>query len=227
MGAIVNGLSAFIVPMQDAFGWARGDITLINFSGIMGLAFGGMVMGRQADLRGARPVVLFGAIVLGLSYLAASFLTSLWQFYLLFFIAGFFGAGAIFPPILATVGSWFFVGAGLAIGIASAGQAMGQGGVPFVSSLLIKHYGISNAFGITGIFMLATLVPLALLLRRPPEVSAGQRLATAAPMRDSVPGMQNWVTLAASTPLLASSAATARGTILRKPSSRTQRSSQA
>jgi MFS family permease len=187
MGAIVNGLSAFIVPMQDAFGWARGDITLINFSGIMGLAFGGMVMGRQADLRGARPVVLFGAIVLGLSYLAASFLTSLWQFYLLFFIAGFFGAGAIFPPILATVGSWFFVGAGLAIGIASAGQAMGQGGVPFVSSLLIKHYGISNAFGITGIFMLATLVPLALLLRRPPEVSAGQRLATAAQEETLIP----------------------------------------
>ena len=42
-----------------------------------------------------------------------------------------------------------------------------------------------------------------------------QRLATAAPMRDSVPGMQKWVIAPASTPLLASSAATARGTIFR------------
>jgi hypothetical protein len=40
-----------------------------------------------------------------------------------------------------------------------------------------------------------------------------QRLATAAPMRDNVPGMQKWVIVAASMPLSASSAATARGTI--------------
>ena len=80
MGATVNGLSAFIVPMQDAFGWQRGDITLINFSGIMGLALGGLVMGPLADRKGTRPVVLGGVIVLGLSYLAASQVTSLWQF---------------------------------------------------------------------------------------------------------------------------------------------------
>jgi MFS family permease len=138
MGAIVNGMSAFIVPMQAQFGWSRGDTTLINFAGILGLAFGGLVMGPQADRRGTRPVVLFGVIVLGASYVTASYLTALWQFYLLFFIAGFFGAGAIFPPIMAAVGNWFLVGAGVAIGIASAGQALGQGGVPFVSSLLIE-----------------------------------------------------------------------------------------
>jgi MFS family permease len=133
--AIVNGMSAFIVPMQDTFGWNRGEIALINFAGIMGLAFGGLVMGPLADRKGTRPVVLFGVCVLGVCYLAASLISSLWQFYALFFIAGFFGAGAIFPPIMAAVGNWFFVGAGVAIGIASAGQALGQGGVPFVSSL--------------------------------------------------------------------------------------------
>lgn len=128
MGAIINGILAFIVPMQEAYGWQRGEVTLINFSGILGLAFGGLVMGAQADRRGARPVVLFGVIVLGLSFLAASFATSLWQLYLLFFLAGFFGAGAIFSPVLAVVGNWFYVGAGMAIGIVSAGQALGQGG---------------------------------------------------------------------------------------------------
>ena len=80
MGAIVNGMSAFIVPMQDIFGWNRGDIALINFAGIMGLAFGGLFMGPLADRKGTRPVVLFGVCVLGASYLIASFITSLWQF---------------------------------------------------------------------------------------------------------------------------------------------------
>lgn len=59
MGAIVNGISAFVVPMQEAYGWQWGEVTMINMAGIMGLAFGGVVMGRRADRRGARPIVLF------------------------------------------------------------------------------------------------------------------------------------------------------------------------
>lgn len=178
MGAIVNGMSAFIVPMQEEFGWQRGGVALINFFGIMGLAFGGLVFGRLADTNGARPVVLFGAIVLGVSYLLASLATALWQYYVVFFIAGFLGAGAIFAPVMAAVGNWFLLGAGTAIGIATAGQALGQGGVPFVSSVLITRLGISGAFTVIGIFMLLTLVPLALLLRQPPVVGNSRGSAT-------------------------------------------------
>jgi len=168
MGAVVNGMSAFIVPMQERFGWSRGGAALINFAGIMGLAFGGVVAGRMADRVGVRPVVLFGVVVLGLCYLAASFLTSLWQYYALFVVAGFLGAGAIFAPLVALVGSWFAAGAGLALGIVSAGQALGQGGVPFGSSFLIKSYGVQGALGITGVVMLAVMTPLALLMRPAP-----------------------------------------------------------
>jgi len=168
MGAIVNGMSAFIIPMQERFGWARGDAALINFAGIMGLAFGGVVAGRIADRIGARPVLLFGVVVLGLCYLAASFLTALWQYYVLFVFAGFFGAGAIFAPAVALVGNWFSTGAGLAIGIVSAGQALGQGGVPFGSSFLIQSFGVQGALGITGAVMLAVMIPLGLLMRPAP-----------------------------------------------------------
>lgn len=197
MGAIVNGMSAFIVPMQMQFGWPRGQIALINFAGIMGLAFGGLLMGPLADRRGTRPVVLFGVTVLGLCYVAAAFMTELWQFYLLFFVAGFFGAAAIFPPVMAAVGNWFFAGAGVAIGIASAGQAMGQGGVPFVSSFLIKAIGISGAFWATGVFMLVTLLPLSLLLRQPPAADDAQRKASAAEENTLVPTNRVIVTMSA------------------------------
>ena len=116
MGAIVNG-------MQKTFGWDRGEIALINVAGIVGLAIGGLIMGAQADRRGTRPVVLFGILVLGLCYLAAGLADALWQYYALMFVAGFFGAAAIFPPIMAAIGNWFVVGAGLAIGIASRASA--------------------------------------------------------------------------------------------------------
>ncbi len=175
MGAIVNGISAFIVPMQEAHGWQRGQVAMINFAGIVGLAFGGMVIGPWADRKGARPVVLFGVTVLGSCYVAAYFATTLWQMYALFLGAGFFGAGAVFAPVMSVVGGWFRVGTGAAIGIASAGQALGQGGVPFASSFLINTFGVNGAFGVTGLFMLATLVPLAMLLRRPPAASPARR----------------------------------------------------
>jgi len=173
MGAMVNGMSAFIVPMQERYGWARGDAALINFAGIMGMAFGGVLAGRIADRIGARPVLIFGVVVLGVCYLAASLLTSLWQYYALFLVAGFLGAGAIFPPVMALVGNWFAAGSGLAIGIVSAGQALGQGGVPFAYSYLISSYGVQGALGITGAVMLALMTPAALLMRRAPSRDAG------------------------------------------------------
>lgn len=177
MGSIVNGMSAFIVPMQERFGWTRGDAALINLAGLVGLAFGGVFSGRLADRIGARPVLLFGVVVLGLCYLAAYFLTSLWQFYVVFAIAGFFGAGAIFAPVMALVGNWFAAGAGLAIGIVSAGQALGQGGVPFASSFLIEAYGVQGALGITGAVMLAVMAPLSWLMRPAPALNATRSAA--------------------------------------------------
>ena len=173
MGAVVNGLSAFVVPLEAAHGWARGEIALINTLGVLGLALGGLPMGALADRVGTRPVVLGGVVVLGACYLLVSSASTLWQLYALMFAGGFFGAAAIFPPIIAYVGRWFAAGgAGLAIGIVSAGQALGQGGVPFASSLAIERFGTGATFAGTGALILALLVPLALLLRPPPAPDA-------------------------------------------------------
>ncbi|MGR3364738.1 MAG: MFS transporter [Maritimibacter harenae] len=173
MGSIVNGMSAYVVPMEAAHGWERAQVSLINVAGILGMALGGLLMGALADRLGVRPVVLIGVTVMGLAYLCAAVATALWHYYALMFFAGFFGAAGVFAPVMSIVGRWFPVGAGLAIGIASAGQALGQGGVPFGSALLIKSVGISGAFAITGGLMLVLLVPLALLLRPPQAVAGG------------------------------------------------------
>lgn len=177
MGSIVNGMSAYVVPLEALYGWDRADVSLINVAGIVGMAFGGLLMGPLADRFGTRPVVLAGSVVLGASYLASALADQLWQFYALMFVAGFFGAAAIFAPIMALVGKWFPVGAGLAFGIASAGQALGQGGVPFGSAVLIKSFGVSGAFAITGGVMLLLLLPLAAMLR-PAESAQGASAAT-------------------------------------------------
>ena len=125
MGQLVNGLSVFFIPLESEFGWSRGSIALINSVGLIGLALGGVVMGAVADRTRIAHVALAGATAVGLCVLLAAGADRLWQFYVLFFVAGVFGAG-LFAPLIALVGSWFPVGAGLAIGIASAGQAVGH-----------------------------------------------------------------------------------------------------
>lgn len=138
VGLIANGLTVFIKPLNEEFGWQRGSVSLIYFAGVIGLALGGIAMGRIADRTTTRRVSLIGVIVLGLCLLAAARAEALWQFYLLFFLAGFLGAGALFAPLVANVGNWFKINVGLALGIASAGQAVGQGGVPYGAALLIS-----------------------------------------------------------------------------------------
>jgi len=175
MGLLVNGLSVFFIPLEQAFGWSRGSIALINTVGLVGLAVGGIVMGRIGDRTNKRKVCLFGAIVLGVCVLAASWADKPWQLYLLFFVAGAVGGGSLFAPLIALVGNWFRTGAGLAIGIVSAGQAVGQGGVPFGTTFLINALGWRTAVAILGIIILAALIPLALLIKEPPSQAAGAK----------------------------------------------------
>lgn len=145
MGQLVNGLSVYFVPMGLSEGWGRGDIALINTSGLIGLAAGSLVMGFAADRFGVRPVAMLGIVATGVASVVASMASELWQFYALFFLAGALGGGALSAPLMALVGNWFTLGAGLAIGLASAGQALGQGGVPFSGAFMIESLGWRHA----------------------------------------------------------------------------------
>lgn len=171
MGQLVNGLSVFFIPLELEFGWPRGAIAFINTAGLVGLAFGGILMGVIADRVSIRAVCLFGGLVIGLCVIAAAWAQELWQLYALFFLAGAFGGGGLFAPLIALVGGWFRTGAGLAIGIASAGQAVGQGGVPFGTAFLIESFGWRGAFTALGLVTLVVLTILAFLMRDPPERS--------------------------------------------------------
>ena len=172
MGTLVNGLSAFLVPLEDHFGWERAEVAAINSFGLIGIALGGILMGLIADRVAIRTVCLFGAGSLSLALVLAAYAHSLWHFYALFFAAGALGGGALFAPLIAHVGRWFKTGAGLAIGIASAGQAFGQGLVPYIAGYLIQVSGWSSALTILGLASAVTLIPLCFLMIDPPQAAA-------------------------------------------------------
>lgn len=181
---IMNGVSVFIVPLNEEFGWNRGEVSFMSFTGLMGYALGGVGMGRIADRTTTRGVCIFGAATLGICLVLASRAESLWQFYTLFFLAGFFGAGSLFAPLVANVGKWFGAGVGLALGITSAGQALGQGGVPFTTAIIINQVGWRDALFALGVVMLIVLIPLALLIREAPSRSRSSLSASTASVDD-------------------------------------------
>ena len=172
MGMLVNGLTAFLVPMEQSEGWARADIASINSFGLIGLAFGSVVMGAVADRLGIRVVCLLAASTMGICLILASQAGSPWMLCALFFCAGALGGGTLFAPIFAYVGNWFPTGAGIAIGVAAAGQAVGQGGVPFLAAWLIESFGWRSAMLVLGCGTLAILGPMACCMRRAPAAAA-------------------------------------------------------
>lgn len=179
MGTLVNGLSAFLVPLEEHFGWARAEVAGINSAGLIGIALGGIALGLVADRVSVRLVCLVGAASLSLSLLLAAQAQQLWQFYALFFVAGAVGGGALYAPVVALVGGWFRRGAGLAIGLASAGQALGQGLVPYVAGYLIQMTDWQMALTILAVFAAVTLIPLSFLMIAPPQADSAAETADA------------------------------------------------
>lgn len=177
LGLILNGVSVFLVPLEEEFGWGRGPVSFINFAGLAGIAIGGIVMSRVSESIGIRRSVMLGAITMGLSVLLASRADQLWQFYAIFFLGSFIGGGSLFAPMIANTSRWFKTGVGLAIGIVSGGQALGQGLVPYFGGMAISAIGWRDTFLWMGVLMLVLLPLLALLIRPPQAAPAG---ATAA-----------------------------------------------
>ena len=171
MGTLVNGLTAFLVPMEHSEGWLRADVATINSFGLIGLTFGSVIMGYIADRLSIRAVCLLAASTMGVCLILASQAGSLWMLSALFFIAGALGGGTLFAPIFAYVGNWFPGAGGVAIGVAAAGQAVGQGGVPFLAAYLIESFGWRNAMLALGCGTLAILLPLACGMRQAPTAA--------------------------------------------------------
>src|SRR5690349_2947445 len=96
MGTLVNGLTAFFVPMEQAEGWARADVAGINSFGLLGLAIGSVAMGFVSSRLRMRTICLIAASATGLGLIVASQAGSLWLIYAMFFIAGVLGGGTLF-----------------------------------------------------------------------------------------------------------------------------------
>jgi MFS family permease len=97
--------------------------------------------------------------------------------------------GSFFPPLIATTVGWFEKHRSLAVSLVSVGIGVAPMTVAPFSQWLVSEFGWRQAQFLLGVGVLVLLIPMSLLIRRPPAVSpdaaeAPQAVAAAAPVAE-------------------------------------------
>ena len=173
MMAVAAGAPYLVVvalkPIAAEFGWPRAVPSLCYALVMLGAGFGGLLMGRWADRAGILPPAVLGALAIPFGAWWASTADGMAVLYLSHALfLGFLGNAAFVAPLLANATRWFDRRRGLAIALVASGQSLaGAIWPPFLRYLTDAH-GWRYAFVVYALIALALLLPLGLLLRRPP-----------------------------------------------------------
>ena len=119
--------SVLIVPLEQAFGWSAGTISLAISINIILYGLIGPFAGAVMQHFGIRRTVLAALVLLSVSVAASTLMTKPWQLVLSWGIAVGLGSGVTALVLGATiVNRWFAKRQGLVMGVITASTATGQ-----------------------------------------------------------------------------------------------------
>jgi len=157
--------------IEAEFAIDRGSASLPYFATMVGFSCGGVLMGRLVDRFGVMPPILLAAVMLFLGYTAAAASRELWQFLAAqTMLIGFLGSSATFGPMVADISLWFRRRRGIAVAIVASGSYLSGTIWPPIVQYGIDTVGWRQTHVIIAFVCVATLVPLALMLRRRPPI---------------------------------------------------------
>jgi MFS family permease len=184
IGAMFS-LPVFLGSITRDTGWSVTGVSSAMTIGFLALALTSMAWGNLSDRFGPRFVVATGSIVLASSLALASQATSLIAFQVIFGL--FVGASiaAVFPPMMACVTGWFDTHRSLAVSLVSAGMGMAPMTMSPLAAWLVSIYDWRTSMLIIAAVAAAVMIPVSLLVRRPPALE-GRGGEAAAGGEDSV-----------------------------------------
>jgi len=183
IGAMFS-LAVFLQPITQATGWSHAAVSGAMTIGFLAMGAAGFGWGTLGDRVGPRPVVLAGAVLLGLGLYLASHAQNPLQFQLAFGLLVGIAVGSFFSPMIAAVMGWMTAHRGLAVALVSVGVGVAPMTMSPFAAWLITQMDWRAAQQVIAVLVWATLIPAALLVRRPPPVQAGEQgAAGGAPMR--------------------------------------------
>jgi sugar phosphate permease len=185
VGFALWGLPYYYDFMVQQFGWTRGQVTSGNALSklVIGPVFG-FLAGWLVDKFGPRRLMMAGILMAGVALIGLGSITTLGMFYFFYLInaLGYVCGGPLPNQILLT--RWFDKSRGKAMGIAYLGIGLGGAAVPWVSHLLVQHFGWQAALKILGIIIVVIAFPMAFFVKEPPGAIAQRDVArTHAPQK--------------------------------------------
>ena len=168
--------------ISGEFGWPRAVPSIAYALQYFGAGIGGVFMGWCLDRSGMIVPAFLGGTMIGLGGIMTSFVSSPWELYLIYGVMlGFLGRSALFSPLTANITRWYEHNRSLAVGVVGSGQGIAGTMWPPLFHHLIDAIGWRQAALWYGIFALATLLPLAFILRWKPPVPEVALRASARP----------------------------------------------
>jgi MFS family permease len=169
-----SGMYVVVVALpqlQAEFAIARSAASLPYTFTMIGFGVGGVLMGHLADRFGVMVPVAISALALGAGYVAGGFAATLWQFSLAQgLLIGFLGCSATFAPLVADTSLWFTRHRGIAVAICISGNYVSGAVWPPIVQHFIDAAGWRATYIGIGVFCVASMLPLALVLRRRPPL---------------------------------------------------------
>ncbi len=167
IGAMFS-LPVLLLPISKDTGWSVTGVSSAMTIGFLALALASMIWGSLSDRFGPRLVLLAGSVILCASLALASQVTSLFQFQLVFGLLVGGATAAIFAPMMACVTGWFETQRSLAVSLVSAGMGMAPMTMAPLAAWLITIHDWRTTLLIIAAFAAAVMIPVSLLVRRPP-----------------------------------------------------------
>ena len=163
-------LAVFIYPMSQDLDWSRTMIAGAASLGGLVSTVASPLVGWALDRYGARVILTFSVLVLGLSTISLAWATVPIAFYLAY------GTGRVMFSSPMNIGSsvvvsrWFVRRRGRATGILFFSHSAGMITFPLIAGLIIKYRGWEDAWIVLGVLVWAlALGPVSMLVRQSPE----------------------------------------------------------
>lgn len=168
-GAGMYSMGVALPLVQADFSATRGDASLPYTLTMIGFGIGGILMGRLADRFGIVVPVMIGALGLGAGFVLAGTAPSLVQFSFAHgVLIGLLGCSATFAPLVADTSLWFNRRRGIAVAICASGNYLAGTVWPPILQYAFDTVGWRATYVGLGCFCTATMLLLALVLRRRP-----------------------------------------------------------
>ncbi|QOT78332.1 MFS transporter [Cupriavidus basilensis] len=187
--SLLYAFGALVIPLQNAFGWSRGELQpAISF------LFGGAVVGAQMvgwfnQRWGMRRVTVLSLIALSVTFALMLLMgRSIWWLYLICALLPIAGMGTMHITWTHLVNLWFDRNRGLALALMLSGTGLSASLIPSAVTWSVARWGWQAAFLLLALLPLVLVVPLALRwLETPQDRQAASKEAVVA--QEPVSGM--------------------------------------